>query len=88
MLILTIIRVDVDDESMVKRQNKPNSNNGGNPGVRLARIDVDIGIEECPRINPTANSLALMKERIKMDILPTELKNSWLTDEYLFSYEP
>ena len=76
MLILTIIRVDIDDESMVKRQNKPNSNYGGNPGVRLARIDVDIGIEECPRINPTANSPALMMERIKMATLMKELKTA------------
>ena len=76
MLILTIIRVDVDDESMVKRQNKPNSNNGGNPGVCLARIDVDIGIEELPRINPTANNPDLMMERIKMATLLKELKTA------------
>ena len=49
---------------------------GGNPGIRLARIDVDIGIEENPRINPTANSPALMMERIKMATLMKELKTA------------
>ena len=49
---------------------------GGNPGERLARIDVDIGIAECPRINPTANSPALMMERIKMATLMKELKTA------------
>ena len=49
---------------------------GGNPGIRLARIDVDMGIEERPRINPTANSPALMMERIKMATRMKELKTA------------